>query len=365
MLTAEGKYRPMPVRRTCIEKATGGLRPLGIPTIQDRVIQHAIQKWIEPRLDPWFSRFSFGFRIGHNVFGAAQQASQWISAGNEMVIDTDLAKFIDSVPHDLLMQRISELIGDRVLLRLIKRCLKAGVVERGKFAPTTEGVPQGGPLSPLLSNIVLHDLDVFLESKGWPFCRYADDVVSFAHSRRTAVRRMKGMREFLQGLKLKINEQKSGIIPYNRMTYLGYSFHPGRIAISDKNYEKLKTHTVQYLRGSEVSWERRMTKMFHYHNGWCAHFGQIPDKRQFRDLDKWFKEDVLCQLPERGRGLNPRPLALSSWDATIGKVACGGRQALQSSRADGGDVNDMDDSNCHSDEDALFEWLKTQDFTAV
>ncbi len=293
----DGTYRPSPVRRKTIPKPGGkGDRLLGIPNVLDRLIQQAIVQVLTPIFDPTFSESSFGFRPNRSAHGAAKQVQKIIRQGHTHCIDVDLSKFFDRCQHDVLMSRVSRKVRDRCLLRLIGRYLRAGVMVEGVLQPTPEGAPQGGPLSPLLSNILLDDLDKELERRGLRFVRYADDFQIFVRSERSADRVFASVKRFLtQRLQLVVNEQKSSVRPSRGCEYLGFAFVGKRVTIkvSPKKLKAFK-HRIKELTGRSrgISMERRLTELRSYLRGWIGYFGLARQFDEFVDLDGWIRRRV-------------------------------------------------------------------------
>jgi RNA-directed DNA polymerase len=288
-----GTYKPMPVRRKEISKPQGGVRLLGIPTAMDRLIQQAVAQVLQQIWDPVFSDSSFGFRPGKSQHDAIYQAKRYVEEGCRHVVDMDLSKFFDRVNHDRLMSRLATRVHDKRLLRLIRNFLTAGVMIGGLVESTEEGAPQGGPLSPLLSNIVLDELDKELERRGLRFVRYADDFIIFIRSKRAAVRVMEGISRFItRKLKLKVNQEKSKITHPWWMCFLGFSFTSKRgdtrIRIHSKSIKRLKERVRELTdRNCGRSIHQIIFQLNQYLRGWWNYYRITQGISMFRSINGW------------------------------------------------------------------------------
>ena len=304
-----GSYQPLAVRRHEIPKSGGGVRQLGIPTVLDRFIQQAILQVLQPIFDPTFSEHSYGFRPGRRAHDAVCQAQRYVQSGRRWVVDVDLEKFFDRVNHDVLMSRLERRISDKRLLRVIRRYLEAGVMANGVLVERYEGTPQGGPLSPLLANVLLDEVDRMLEASGHRFVRYADDCNVYVRSKRAGERVMERMVKLYAKLKLKVNEEKSTVARVWERKFLGYSFWvaSGKLVqrrVSPKALQDFK-HRIRQItsRNGGRSLEKVVEELRTYMLGWKGYFRLADTPRVFHELDQWIARRLrMVQLKQWKRG---------------------------------------------------------------
>jgi RNA-directed DNA polymerase len=301
----DGSYEPQPVLGKEIDKPGGGKRRLGIPTVVDRLVQQAMLQVLEGLLDPTFSESSYGFRRGRNAHQAVKQAAEYVAEGRGIAVDIDLEKYFDRVNHDMLVARLARHVSDKRLLRVVRRFLEAGMMWNGVCVERHEGTPQGGPLSPLLANLLLDDLDKELERRGHRFCRYADDCNIYVRTQKAGERVMASVTRFLEGeLRLRVNGEKSAVAPVQERQILGYRIlWDGRLAIAPRSLERAKRRIREITRRNRgISLEQMIGELNSYLTGWVTYFRYAACKSHLQRLDEWIRRKLRCvRLKQRKR----------------------------------------------------------------